>query len=41
MLWPAGMVLAKYLLKMKREEMRDAESMCVAFLRGRVVRSHC
>lgn len=29
MLWPAGMRLAKYLLRMKREEMRNAESMCV------------
>lgn len=29
MLWPAGMRLAKYLLKMKRDEMRNAESMCV------------
>lgn len=29
MLWPAGRRLAKYLLKVKREEMRDAGSMCV------------
>jgi hypothetical protein len=29
MLWPAGMRMAKYLLKMKRDEMRNAESMCV------------
>jgi len=29
MLWPAGIRMAKYLLKMKREEMRNAESMCV------------
>ena len=30
MLWPAGMRMAKYLLKMKKEEIRNAESMCVA-----------
>jgi hypothetical protein len=30
MLWPAGMRLAKYLLKMKKEEIRNAESMCVS-----------
>jgi hypothetical protein len=29
MLWPAGMRMAKYLLKMKRDEIRNAESMCV------------
>lgn len=29
MLWPAGKRLAKYLLKVKREEMRNARSMCV------------
>jgi hypothetical protein len=29
MLWPAGMRMAKYLLKMKKEEIRNAESMCV------------
>jgi len=29
MLWPAGMRMAKYLLKMKRDEMKNAESMCV------------
>lgn len=29
MLWPAGMRLAKYLLKTKREEIRSAESMYV------------
>jgi hypothetical protein len=30
MLWPAGMRLAKYLLAMKKEEIRNAESMCVS-----------
>jgi hypothetical protein len=30
MLWPAGMRLAKYILKMKKEEIRNAESMCVS-----------
>lgn len=30
MLWPAGMRMAKYLLKTKRDEIRNAESMCVA-----------
>lgn len=30
MLWPAGMRLAKYLLKMKKEEIRNAELMCVS-----------
>ena len=30
MLWPAGMRLAKYLIKMKKEEIRNAESMCVS-----------
>jgi hypothetical protein len=29
MLWPAGMRMAKYLLKMKKDEIRNAESMCV------------
>lgn len=32
MLWPAGMRLAKYILKLKQEEIRTAESMCVANL---------
>lgn len=32
MLWPAGMRLAKYILKMKQDEIRNAESMCVATL---------
>lgn len=38
MLWPAGKRLAKYLLKVKRDEIREAESMCVAIveLRGEV-----
>lgn len=30
MVWPAGRRLAKYMLKMKKEEVQNAESMCVA-----------
>lgn len=33
MLWPAGKRLAKYILKMKKDEIRNAESMCVAISR--------
>lgn len=29
MVWPAGRRLAKYMLKMKKEEVQNAESMCV------------
>jgi hypothetical protein len=27
--WPAGFVLARYLLRRKRDELRDAAAMCV------------
>ena len=37
MLWPAGMRLAKYLIKMKKEDIRNAESMCVAMFENRPV----
>jgi hypothetical protein len=40
MLWPAGLRLAKYLLKMKRDEMRNAESMCVQLYRTILYDSH-
>lgn len=42
MVWPAGERLAKYMLKVKKEEVQNAESMCVAtppiFCRCRVTR---